>query len=250
MELPVDLTPELVPLSWLLGSWEGYGMLGEGEAGDQHIFQRATFTDTGLPVVEYRAETWLADSDGTVVRPLAVESGFWQLDRPLTEADGGPGLEPADVVPALRNADAVEELRNDQDGFDLVVNINHPRGISELYYGSIKGPQITLATDAVVRGQNAREYAAATRIFGLVNGDLFWRWDVSSGDESGLKAHGSAALKRLPERTKRRHQAADAASAQAAGAPDLTPGEGSTDGPTTGAGPAGSDHSDKGNTPA
>jgi hypothetical protein len=195
IELPVDLTPELVPLSWLLGSWEGYGMLGEGEDGDQHIFQRATFDDTGLPVVEYRAETWLADPDGTVVRPLSVESGFWQLDRDLTEADGGPGLIPGDVVPALRNADDVEQLRNDQGGFDLVVNINHPRGVSELYYGVIKGPQVTLTTDAVMRGARSRDYAAATRILGLVNNHLLWRWDVSTGD--GLKAHASAALKKV-----------------------------------------------------
>ncbi len=208
MELPVDLTPELVPLSWLLGSWEGYGMLGEGEDGDQHIFQRATFTDTGLPVVEYRAETWLADPDGTVIRPISVENGFWQLHRPLTEADGGPGLIPGDVVPALRNADAVEELRNDADGFDLQVSISHPRGVSELYLGHIKGPQITLATDYVLRGEHSRDYASATRLFGLVGGDLRWRWDVSTGD--GLKAHASAALKRLPER-KGRHHGGDAA---------------------------------------
>lgn len=260
MELPVDLTPELVPLSWLLGSWEGYGMLGEGEAGDQHIFQRATFTDTGLPVVEYRAETWLADPDGTVVRPLAVESGFWQLDRGLTEADGGPGLVPADVVPALRNADAVEELRNDQDGFDLLVNVNHPRGISELYYGTIKGPQITLSTDAVVRGTHARDYAAATRIFGLVNGDLFWRWDVSTGDESGLKAHASAALKRLPERPKGRHHADEAEATQQADAAERTPISDPADGGPTSSdptnsdptqpGPTGTDHLDQGNPSA
>jgi len=203
IELPVDLTPELVPLSWLLGSWEGYGMLGEGEAGDQHIFQRATFVDTGLPVVEYRAETWLADEDGTVVRPLSVENGFWQLERELTEADGGPALIPGDVVPALRNADSVEELRNADGGFDLLVTVNHPRGVSELYYGSIKGPQVQLATDAVVRGEHSREYSAATRIFGLVNNDLLWRWDVSTGD--GLKAHASAALRKVTQRKGRHH---------------------------------------------
>ncbi|MGO1320880.1 MAG: FABP family protein [Galactobacter sp.] len=203
IELPVDLTPELVPLSWLLGSWEGYGMLGEGEDGDQHIFQRATFVDTGLPVVEYRAETWISDADGTVVRPLSVESGFWQLDRELVDADGGPGLIPGDVVPALRNADAVEELRNEEGGFDLQVSINHPRGVSEQYYGVIKGPQVTLATDGVMRGKNSREYASATRIFGLVNNDLLWRWDVSTGD--GLKAHASAALKKVEQRKGKHH---------------------------------------------
>ncbi|MET0872432.1 MAG: FABP family protein, partial [Paeniglutamicibacter terrestris] len=35
----------------------------------------------------------------------------------------------------------------------------------------------------------------ATRIYGLVNGELYWRWDVSTG-ANDLKAHASAALKK------------------------------------------------------
>ena len=34
-ELPYDLTPELAPLSWLIGSWEGQGRLGDGSAGTE-----------------------------------------------------------------------------------------------------------------------------------------------------------------------------------------------------------------------
>ena len=30
IESPTDLTPELVPLSWLIGEWEGRGRLGIG----------------------------------------------------------------------------------------------------------------------------------------------------------------------------------------------------------------------------
>jgi len=203
IELPVDLTPELVPLSWLIGTWEGFGMLGEGEAEDQRIFQRASFTDTGLPVLEYRAETWTAGGDDAPGRPLSVENGFWQLDRALVADDGGPGLVPGSDPRGLANADAVEELRNEGGGFDLQVSISHPRGISELYFGTVNGPQISLATDAVVRGKHSRPYAAATRIFGLVGGDLLWRWDVSEGD--GLRAHASAALKKVQGGSGRHH---------------------------------------------
>lgn len=196
IEIPTDLTPELVPLSWLIGVWEGAGRLGEGEESDAHFQQRVEFTHNGLPYLQYRAESWLADADGTRLRPLAVETGFWALDRPLTEADGGPGMVPADLVPALRTADDVEKLRTG-DGFPLQVAITHPRGVSELYYGSIDGPRVNLATDLVMRGANSREYASATRIYGLVNGDLFWRWDAATG-EDGLKAHASAVLARQP----------------------------------------------------
>lgn len=110
-------------------------------------------------------------------------------------------------MPALTTADAVEELRNDEGGFDITAVIVHPRNIAELYYGSIKGPQIQLATDAVMRGAGAKEYIAAARIFGLVNGDLYWRWDVAAAAaEVGtisdtwevLSPHASAILKKLP----------------------------------------------------
>lgn len=196
MDIPTDLTPELVPLSWLLGSWEGDGRLGEGEADSEHFRQRVTFSQNGLPYLQYSAESWLTDEDGTTLRPLSVETGFWALDRKLIDADGGPGLIPADIVPALTTADDVEKLRNDDGGFDITATIVHPGGIAELYYGQIKGPQVQLTTDVVMRGMHSKEYAAATRIFGLVQGDLYWRWDVAAQGGS-LEAHASAILRKI-----------------------------------------------------
>ncbi len=194
-EIPTDLTPELVTLSWLLGAWKGSGRLGEGSAESEHFEQRVTFTQNGLPYLQYTAETWLTDEQGTRLRPLSVETGFWALDRKLNDADGGPGLSPADIVPALKSADEVEQLRNAEDGFDITATIVHPGGIAELYYGVIKGPQIQLSTDLVMRGQNSKEYTAATRLYGLVDGDLYWRWDVAA-DGRSLEAHASGILKK------------------------------------------------------
>ncbi|NKX51016.1 FABP family protein [Arthrobacter deserti] len=197
IEIPTDLTPELVPLSWLLGTWEGQGRLGSGGAGSEHFFQSATFKQDGLPYLQYSAESWLTDEHGTRLRPLTVETGFWALGRKLNEADVGPGLVPAETVPALKSADEVEELRNTNGGFDITATIVHPGGIAELYYGQIKGPQIQLATDMVMRGSQSKEYSAATRMFGLVNGDLFWRWDVAAARGNELEAHASAILKKV-----------------------------------------------------
>ncbi|WP_026555800.1 FABP family protein [Arthrobacter sp. 35W] len=197
IEIPTDLTPELVPLSWLLGSWRGKGRLGSGEAEDEHFEQLVTFTTNGQPFLHYTAESWLTDDEGTVLRPLSIETGFWALDRKLNDADGGPGLIPAGIVPALTTADDVEKLRNADGGFDITATIVHPGGIAELYYGQIKGPQIQLATDAVMRGAGSKDYSAATRIFGLVNGDLYWRWDVAANGKE-LEAHASAALAKQP----------------------------------------------------
>jgi hypothetical protein len=195
IDIPTHLTPELVPLSWLLGTWKGDGRLGQGLAEDEHIRMEVTFSQDGLPFVRYEAQSWIIDADGRELRPLTRESGFWSLVRQQTEADVGPGMRPAEIVPALKSADEVEELRNETGGFDITATIVHPGGIAELYYGTIKGAVIELATDIVMRGQQSKEYTAATRLYGLVNGSLFFRWDVQEGGE--LKAHASAALAKV-----------------------------------------------------
>ncbi|HJX79950.1 FABP family protein [Glutamicibacter sp.] len=194
-DIPTDLTPELVPFAWLIGSWAGTGRLGEGEESDPHFWQHVTFRDVGAPYLEYRSEAWLTDADGTKLRILSVESGFWALERQQQDADSGPGMTPGDIFPALRSADDVQKLHT-KEGFKIQAHIVQPGGISELYYGLIDGPRIQLATEALLRSKNAKQYASSTRMYGLVNGDLFWRWDVSLGNNE-LKAHASAALKRV-----------------------------------------------------
>ena len=72
----------------------------------------------------------------------------------------------------------------------------HPSGVSELYLGQIKGPRIDLATDAVVRTAAAKEYSAATRIYGLVENRLLWAWDIAALGQD-LRTHSSGSLDRV-----------------------------------------------------
>lgn len=197
MELPTDLTPELVPLYWLIGTWEGTGKLGAGEDGDLEFKQTVKFIDSGLPFLEYHSQSWLIHEDGQILRPLSTEMGFWSLDRALEEGDVGPGMTPADVVPVFRSAEDVEKLRNQDSGFPVTATISHPGGITELYYGAIKGPQMQITTDAVMRSEHAKPYAGATRMYGLVNNDLYWRWDVLT--DKGPEPHASGILKKKAE---------------------------------------------------
>ena len=60
----------------------------------------------------------------------------------------------------------------------------------------MKGPRIDLATDAVLRTAGAKEYSAATRLYGLVEGHLLWAWDIAAlGQE--LRTHASGRLRRV-----------------------------------------------------
>jgi len=85
---------------------------------------------------------------------------------------------------------------NQLRGFDIDVAIIHPDGVSELYLGQVNGPRMDLATDAVVRTAGAKEYSAATRLYGLVEGHLLWAWDIAAlGQE--LRTHASARLAKV-----------------------------------------------------
>lgn len=196
-DLSTDLPAELVPLSWLIGVWEGTGVI-DYEVGDQHyageFTHRVSFSHDGGSFLNYSGSAWLHGAEGARV-PLVAETGYWRLAIPATEADAGPGLLPSVASPVARTADDIEALRNADGGFDLEVSLVHSDGVSELYLGQIKGPRIDLATDAVVRTAGAKPYAAATRMYGLVDAHLLWAWDIAAlGRELG--AHASARLAR------------------------------------------------------
>ena len=99
--------------------------------------------------------------DGNRVRPLAMEAGFW---RP--QADG-----------------------------HIEVLLSHPTGISEIYLGEIDGAKIEMSTDVVARTDSAKEYTAGHRLYGLVEGDLMWAFDMAAMGQP-LQPHLSARLKR------------------------------------------------------
>jgi hypothetical protein len=196
IDLPVNLPAELVPLSWVLGVWEGTGVVNYevGEETRNYEFgHRLSFSHDGLPYLNYTSYTWLLDDDLT---PLATETGYWRLSRPQTEGDPGPGLLSGVGIQPFTTARAVETLRNASDGFDIEVSILHPGGVSELYIGQVKGPRIDLATDAVLRSANSKEHTASTRIYGLVENHLLWAWDIAAlGQE--LATHASGRLGRV-----------------------------------------------------
>jgi hypothetical protein len=195
-ELPTDLPADLVPLSWLLGVWEGSGVI-DYDTADRHFTgefaHRVSFSHDGGSYLNYTADAWLT-SDGQR-RPLVSEMGYWRLSRSSVDGDAGPGLLPAIGDGPARTVDDVEQLRNAEGGFDIEVALVHADGISELYLGQVRGPRIDIATDAVIRTAGTKAYAAATRMYGLVDNHLLWAWDIAAlGAELG--SHASARLAR------------------------------------------------------
>jgi len=210
IELPVGLPSELVPLSWLIGVWEGSGILDytvDGEKVTREFGHRISFSHDGLPHLNYSSYTWLepevtdaaATDDSAPAAappiPLMTETGYWRLSRPQQAGDPGPGLLPGVGAAPYQTAEAVETLRNADGGFDIEVSLVHPGGVLELYLGQVKGPRIDLATDAIVQTSGAKPYAAATRLYGLVDSHLLWAWDIAALGQD-LRTHASGRLSR------------------------------------------------------
>ena len=184
MELAPGLPGELVPVSWLLGTWQGVGVAGyptreEVRFGQEVVFGHAFGAGADgaagarhypgdQPYLTYRSRSWLLDDAGQQVRPLAEEAGYWRI---LTRPDPSQARTPVEVVLA------------------------HPAGYVEIWDGEADGPRLELTTDVVARSPLAKDYTSGHRIYGLVDGDLLWALDMAAAGQA-LQSHVSARLRR------------------------------------------------------
>jgi hypothetical protein len=199
LELPTDLPADLAPLSWLIGVWEGTGVI-DYPVGDERLqgefTHRVSFSHDGGPFLNYSATATFLTEEGSPASALLAETGFWRLARPATDADAGPALLPPTADAVARTVDDVEELRAESGGFPIEVSLAHADGALELYLGEINGPRIDIATDAVVRSSGAKVHTASSRMYGLVDGHLLWAWDIAALG-TPLRSHASARLAKV-----------------------------------------------------
>ena len=160
--LDTDMPRELAPLAWMIGRWEGAGVVGYPTIESANFGQEIEVSHDGRPFLTWQSRTWLLNDAGEQVRPLATELGFW---RPVENGE-----------------------------VELV--LAHPTGIVELYFGKAEPAKVELRTDGVIRSPHAKEYNAATRLYGLVNSNLMWAMDMAAVGQP-LQSHLSAELKRV-----------------------------------------------------
>jgi THAP4-like, heme-binding beta-barrel domain len=157
-----ELHPLLAPLRFLIGRWEGAGVVGYPTIESSNFGQEISFGHNGKPYLYYVSRSWALEQDGTIGRPLAMETGFW---------------------------------RPQEDGV-LEVVLAHSSGITEIYLGEVTGTKIEMATDAVVRTASAKDVTAGRRLYGLIGLDLGYAYDMAAMGYP-LQSHLSAQLKRV-----------------------------------------------------
>ncbi|GAA2016571.1 MULTISPECIES: FABP family protein [Nocardioides] len=160
-QLPDNLHPHCGPLAWMLGTWRGSGK-GDYPTIEPYDYQQELiFQQDGRPFIHYFARSWIVDEQGQKVRDAAQETGFLRCPE----------------------AGKVELL------------LTHNTGFVEIWYGEAADGKLELATDAVARTETAKEVTAGHRLYGNVEGDLLYAYDMAAVGQA-LQPHLWARLQR------------------------------------------------------
>lgn len=160
-ELPDNLHPDCGPIAWMLGTWRGNGH-GQYPGIESFQFgQELIFTHDGRPFFHYMARSWVVDEQGEKLREGAIETGF---------------------------------LRAKPEG-RVELLLTHNTGLVEIWVGDAEGGKLEIVTDAIGRVEGAQEVTGGKRLYGNVEGDLLYAYDMAaSGHE--LQPHTWARLQR------------------------------------------------------
>ena len=162
--IPENLHPDLMPLAWLVGTWRGKG---RGEYPNVPSFQFAqevSFNHDGRAFLNYFSRSWIINENDEIIRPAASEVGFWRIKE--------------------KNV--------------LEVLLAHNTGIAEGWVGLVQGAKIQLAMDQGYSSPTAKIVTAGSRLYGLVEGELFTSYDMAAQGQT-LQAHLWSSLERQTE---------------------------------------------------
>lgn len=177
-EIPEDLPLSVAPLAWLLGRWQGWGMLATpGDEEDRVVLQDVVAEIIG-DHVRMVTTIYHAHADGgvdplwdavqgldaiTADELLREETSYWRV-LPAPDFSFSFGDEEAEV------------------SRDLVVTGSDTDGLAYLWVGMAMGPRIRLVSDVVAREEDAPDVGSLGRMYGLVSGELFWTSENTIGD--------------------------------------------------------------------
>ncbi|ROS78861.1 FABP family protein [Cellulomonas sp. PhB143] len=186
--IPDDLSPDVYPLAWLVGTWRGEGVVSYPGVDEAPFVTEVVVDHDGGPYLRYASTLRILDApvpvpggsalpagtlDGDAELPGTVwsaESGYWRVASERPE-----GLE--------------------EDRFPLEVVMADAAGRVSVYVGAVGRGRIDLASDLVARTATAAEVGASHRMYGLVEGDLLWVEELAAFGHP-LQSYASARLVR------------------------------------------------------
>ncbi len=208
---PQGLAPELYPLAWLVGNWQGEGMLEYPGIPSSGFVQNVTFDHDGGPYLRYESTIYLTPGEQPEVpNPMAQ---FEALDK----AQGSGSVEAgAELGAGAIETDAKGEpvFWSTETGYwriapephegapadhsSLEVLLSDPAGRVSVYLGIAGNGKVQLVSDLIARTATAVEVSASKRMYGNVNGDLMWVQSLAAFGQP-MQDYVSATLKRIED---------------------------------------------------
>lgn len=180
LNLVRELAPEVRPLAWLVGQWRGRGMIAYPNVPDTTFWQEMTFDHDGGPYLRCVSTIYATPdvasfdpqefvdvaSDAPRHAVWSTESSYWRVT---------PGSE---------------------EKTELEILVTDPAGHLSLYLGEAGPGRVRAVSDLIARTQSAAPVTAAQRMYGLVEGDMFWAWDLAAFGQD-LQSYAAGRLRRV-----------------------------------------------------
>jgi len=206
--LPDGLAPEVYPLAWLVGRWRGEGVVGYPGIEETAFTQDVVFDHDGGPYLRYTSTIRLIVVPDDAASLTEAGADDDDTEEPLRTAGGVvPGADTGDTGsagggPVWSTESGYWRVASDrpaglpENQFPVEVLMADPAGHLALYVGTVGNGRIDLVSDLIARTATAAEVAAAKRLYGLVNGELMWAWDLAAFGQP-MQTYASARLARV-----------------------------------------------------
>ena len=186
---PDGLAPEIYPLAWLVGTWQGDGVVDYPGIDASGFTQRVVFDHDGGPYLRYEStirltpdHTPTVPEPGTLTTPQSTpktqDSVFWSTETGYWRV----APQPHEGVPDGQTS--------------LEVLLADPAGRVSVYLGAAGDGKIQLVSDLIARTATATEVSASQRMYGSVNGQLMWVHSLAAFGHP-LQSYVSATLNRV-----------------------------------------------------
>lgn len=198
ISIPDNLPLKVAPLTWLLGTWQGWGVFT-----DDLKTPPSENTGTAKPTENNPASTCLVEYDAQVVgEQLRVQRTVWRtqtgviLDNEAPVVEGLKKLQRHSIAWQNTQFWTLSRHKKLTDGMLIQASASASTGIVSLWQGTVQGPRVQLTLDVSASASGARQLEYGQLLLGVAQSDLFM---VESLQFTGSEITLSARLARVAD---------------------------------------------------
>ncbi len=172
LETSGELAPENYPLAWLVGAWQGGGILQYTQVSPTPYLHELVVTapDSQVPYLSFTSKIWVATQEIDAVDKEASGQEVYQAltkDYLWSVANGFLRVSPL----AANRSDGATEIE---------ATLASPAGTAQIWFGITANNQAQLITEAVARSEAGAALSAAKIVTRRIGADLLYAYDMEA----------------------------------------------------------------------